>query len=241
MALDNSNALPAPGFISGAALWLRQSTVSVGVIHLPNPAFNTSYNLATDSAAPLPGAPMQPPSMPPPSPPSPPPFPPPPSPNPSPPNPPPAVRGAPPPPATFYCLYFSAGDYELAHSGAITKAQACLDTPGGLVTGTVYGGEQVSCGTCECCGVTGAPLPPAPPPPSPPPPSPSITFYCLYFSAGDYELAHSGAITKAQACLDTPGGLVTGTIYGGEPVSCGCECCGVTGVPLPPAPPPPSP
>jgi len=154
MSLDNSQELPAPGFISGAALWLRQSTVSVGLIHLPNPAFNTSYDLATDSAAPLPGAPAQPsaPSRPsPPSPPSPPPSP------------------SPPPPVSFYCLYFSEGDYELVKSGAITKPQACADTPGGIVAGTLYNGyTSVSCGNCECCGVTGIPLPPTPPPPSPP-------------------------------------------------------------------------
>ena len=62
MFIETNVGAPAPGFISGAALWLKTQTVSVGLIHLPNPTFNTSYNLATYSSAPLPGTPLYPPN-----------------------------------------------------------------------------------------------------------------------------------------------------------------------------------
>ena len=51
---DDSAVIPAPGFISGATLWLKQSTVSVGFFHLPNPNFNSSYQLPTPPITPPP-------------------------------------------------------------------------------------------------------------------------------------------------------------------------------------------
>ena len=57
MQWETNTGVAPPGFISGAALTLKTNIVSVGLIHLPNPFVNSTYNLNTLTADPLPSAP----------------------------------------------------------------------------------------------------------------------------------------------------------------------------------------
>ena len=62
LVFENSDIMPAaPGFVSGAALWLKTNIVSVGLIHLPLPTFTAQY-----AESPPPASPSAPAASPPP-------------------------------------------------------------------------------------------------------------------------------------------------------------------------------